>query len=82
MRVLLDIRKVRLRGAERLIVEIIDDINGTKNSLHPQPIELAFEIMEITLLDMLAEEEKRSSAMVPALKVSQDTTALIPKDKA
>lgn len=80
MRVILDMRKVRLRSGERLLVDITDEATGRVVSLPPTPSDLAFDNLQVTLMDML--ERCRDSSAQPVIRPESETpTALIPKQE-
>lgn len=80
MRAIVDIRKVHLRGSERILMDISEEFTGRTVSMPPQPVDMAFDNLQVTLLDML--ERNRESGATPIVRVdSEAPTALIPKTK-
>ncbi len=80
MRISLDIRRVVLRGSTRIVIDVTDETTGRTVNLPPQPVDMAFDGLQVTLMDMV--ETNRDSGMTPALKPeSEAITALIPKPK-
>ena len=78
MRVILDMRKVKLRSQDRILFDVTDETTGRTISLPPQPPDLAFDSLQVTLMDIL--EQNRDSGLVPAIRPEADTTtALIKK---
>ncbi len=80
MRIHLDVRRIRLRGSERVVFDVTDVDAGRTVNLPPQPVDLAFDSLQATIMDML--ETNRDSGMTPVVKPdSEAITALIPKPK-
>lgn len=81
MRVILDMRKVRLRTQERVLFDVYDETTGRTISLPPQPADLAFDSLQVTLMDILA--QYRDSSMHQAVTVDNEApTALVKKPPA
>lgn len=69
-----------LRGSLRIIIDVTDDETGRTVSMPPAPVELAFDTLQVTLLDML--DRCRDSGASPAIRVDGEApTALIPRPK-
>lgn len=80
MRVTIDIRKVHLRGSERILLDVTDEMTGRTVSVPPQPIDMAFDTLQVTLMDML--DRNRDSGANPIVRLDgESSTALIPKVK-
>lgn len=80
MRINLDVRRIQLRGSERVVFDVTDTDSARTVHLPPQPVDLAFDSLQATIMDMIA--TNRDSGMTPAVKPDSDAiTALIPKPK-
>jgi hypothetical protein len=80
MKVTIDMRIVRVRDHDRVIFDIHDETSGKKISLAPQPHALAFDLLEVTLVDLYTENTRRETGPMPALKpTGEGSSALLPK---
>ena len=81
MRVVIDIRRARVRGSERTLIDVTDEVSGRTVSLAPMPTDSAFDNLQVILLDML--DRQRDSSAQPVIRPdSEAPTALIPKPQA
>ena len=78
MRVMIDIRRSRIRGSERTLIDVTDEVSGRTVSLAPMPTDSAFDNLQVILLDML--DRNRDSSAQPVIRPATEApTALIPK---
>jgi hypothetical protein len=80
VRITIDIRKIAVRGSERILLDITDLTAIRTVSLPPMPVDSAFDNLQFIVLDML--EQNRDSGAHSIVKNPDETpTALIPRDR-
>ncbi len=80
MRASLDMRRAMLRGSLRIIIDITDEETGRVISIPPGPVELVFDTLQCTLMDML--DRARDSGATPVVRPEgEGGQPLIPKIK-
>jgi hypothetical protein len=80
MKITIDIRKIKVRGSERILLDVTDPITLRTVSLQPMPVDSAFDNLQFVILDML-DQARDSGAHMIVKNPNEAPTALIPKSK-